>query len=102
MLFRLNGILILAEYITHDFRAFHRDRERVAFAEMVGTRIIRAIGLHHGNRAEVEIGVSVRAAIFKLLDDLCRLPDRIPMDALLVGGDQIGVHADLRQNIDEQ
>jgi hypothetical protein len=24
------------------------------------------------------------------------------MDALLVGGDQIGVHADLRQNIDEQ
>jgi hypothetical protein len=38
----------------------------------------------------------------KLLDHLGGLPQRLPVNALLVGGDQVRVDADLAENLNQQ
>ena len=69
---RLNGIAVLLEHIADDFRTFHCNRERVPLSQMIRTRIVRPVRLHHRDGSKIEVGVAVRAALGKLFDGLRR------------------------------
>src|SRR5213596_3617411 len=69
---------------------------------MVRPGIVRAVRLHHRNRAKVEVRIAMRAALGKLLNYFRCLTNCIPMNSLLVGGNQIRSNVDFGKNLDEQ
>ena len=69
---------------------------------MVRPGIVRAVRLHHRNRAKVEVRITMRAALGKLLNYFRCLTNRIPMNSLLVGRNQIRSNVDFGKNFDKQ
>ena len=95
MFFCFDRIAVLSKDVADYFRAFHCDGERMTFTQMIGTGIVGPVRLHHRDRAKIEIGVTVWASLRELLDDLRCLTNRVPVNARLIGGNQIRVDADL-------
>jgi len=102
VLFGLNRLPVPSENFSDDTGAFHRDCKGMPLAQMVRAWIVGPIGFHHRDSGEVEVAGSLRATFGNSLNQLRRLADASPMNALIVSRDDIRVDSDLGENIRQQ